>query len=124
MGMDGGGTMRLIRIIGLAVALVAAGLGTRDLWAWQQAEPPPPIRPGVFDPLGSGSVPLTLGELWVMAAPQTPNTVQAVVQRRLHPALWDDVILPVLLAPAWAVALGLGAALSLLGRLGRRRRRR
>ncbi len=117
--------MRLFRILGVVLLLAAAVLTARDGWVWAQAEEPARIQPGVFDPLGSGSVPLTLGELWFMAAPQMPNTVQAVVQRRLHPALWDDAILPVLLAPAFAVTLGLGVLVYLIGRLfqGRRRRR-
>ena len=114
--------MRLLRVLGMAAILMAALLAARDVWVWQQDGEPARIRPGVFDPLASGSVPVTLGELWFMAAPQAPNTAQAVVQRRLHPALWDDVILPVLLAPAFAVMVGFGALLYLTGRIFRRRR--
>ena len=43
------------------------------------------------------------------------NTTQAVVQRYLLPMLWDDVLLPILEAPAWLAPGALGVALSLLG---------
>jgi hypothetical protein len=41
--------------------------------------------------------------------------VQAVVQRYLLPMIWDDLLLPVLEAPAWVVPAILGAVLTLFG---------
>jgi hypothetical protein len=48
------------------------------------------------------------------------NTLQAGVQRNLAPWLWNDVIQPVLTAPAWVVPLVLGLLFLLLGRRRRR----
>lgn len=71
---------------------------------------------------------IAAGELWFKASPDSLNLVQAVVQRHLHPALWDDVMRPLLLSPAWAVLAALGVLLAVPGILllfsGRRRRRR
>ena len=52
------------------------------------------------------------------------NTLQAGVQRRLSPELWDVVFLPVLEAPSWLLPLILGAAFLLLARLRTRRGKR
>jgi hypothetical protein len=51
-----------------------------------------------------------LGEVWFALDPFSLNLVQAVIQRYLHPALWDQVAVPVLLSSAVTVAL-VGAAL-------------
>ncbi len=71
----------------------------------------------------SGSWPwITVGELWHRLHSSSLQLTQAVVQRYVHPALWDPVILTVLLWPA-VLVLGLsGAALALLLRPRRRRR--
>ena len=45
-----------------------------------------------------------LGELWFRLAPASLNLTQAVVQRYVHPALWDGVLLPLLLQPTVLVA--------------------
>lgn len=46
---------------------------------------------------------LELGTLWHQSAGASLNLAQAVVQRYLHPALWTDVLVPVLMQPAAAV---------------------
>ncbi|WP_439594955.1 hypothetical protein [Falsiroseomonas sp.] len=51
--------------------------------------------------------------------PEFLNTLQAGVQRRILPELWDWVFLPVLEAPSWVVPAVLGAVL--LAGLARRR---
>lgn len=57
-----------------------------------------------------------LGELWFALDPGSLNLVQAVTQRYLLPALWDPVLVTVLLWPA-AVVLGvLGVLLLLIAR--------
>ena len=67
-------------------------------------------------------VALTAGEVWYAIDPASLNLVQAVVQRYLHPALWDPVATAILLRPAWLV-LGLpGAALAYIFRTRRPRR--
>jgi len=40
--------------------------------------------------------------------------VQALVQRYLLPMVWDNVLLPVLEAPAWVIPAVLGAVLFLI----------
>ncbi|NKE47145.1 hypothetical protein HB662_20370 [Roseomonas frigidaquae] len=52
--------------------------------------------------------------------PEFLNTLQAGVQRRILPELWDWAFLPVLEAPAWLVPVVLGGLLLLAG-LARRR---
>jgi hypothetical protein len=64
---------------------------------------------------------LTLGEVWFSLSPGSLNLTQAVIQRYLFAALWDPVIVTVLLGPAWALPL-LISLLSFIA--GPRRRRR
>ncbi len=61
-----------------------------------------------------------MGEMWFTLSPATLNLVQAVVQRYLAPALWDDIILPIL---NWPTVVVLGTPGLLLVVLLRRRRR-
>jgi hypothetical protein len=53
--------------------------------------------------------------------------MQAVIQRYLHPALWDSVVVPWLLLPAWRALAILVIGLAVIGALllivARRRRR-
>ncbi|MBM3593108.1 MAG: hypothetical protein FJX32_10610 [Alphaproteobacteria bacterium] len=63
--------------------------------------------------LGFGSDPL--GALLFRLDPGLLNLLQAVTQRYLLPMLWDDVLLPVLEAPAWIAPAVLGGVLTLLG---------
>jgi hypothetical protein len=79
-----------MRLIGLALLALAAGLFA--------------IFGG--DPLGAVLFRLDPGLL---------NLVQAVVQRYLLPMIWDDLLLPVLEAPAWVVPAILGGAMTLFG---------
>jgi hypothetical protein len=64
-----------------------------------------------------------LGGVIFRVAPAFLNTLQAGVQRRLAPWLWDDLMLPALEAPGWLVPAVLGLVLLLAGlvRAGRRR---
>jgi hypothetical protein len=98
---------RIARIVGwllVAAALVVAGA---DLLASLEQDAVV-LRP--------------LGELWFRLDPGSLNLAQAVVQRYLHPALWDPAIVAVLRLPA-VVAFGLpGLALVLACRRPRRRR--
>jgi hypothetical protein len=81
---------RDMRLIGLALLALAVGLFA------------------VFggDPLGA---------LLFRLDPGLLNLVQAVVQRYLLPMIWDDLLLPILEAPAWVVPAILGGALTLFG---------
>ncbi len=61
-----------------------------------------------------------LGEVWFDLSPETLNLAQAVVQRHVHPTLWDPFLQTALTWPVWAVFLPLGLFLLWLG--ARRRR--
>ncbi|MDO9417838.1 hypothetical protein [Pararhizobium sp.] len=55
------------------------------------------------------------GAAWFAFSPSTLNMMQAVVQRYLHPAIWDPGIQWVLLQPAFAVLLALSLILWMIG---------
>jgi hypothetical protein len=52
--------------------------------------------------------PIALGQLWFDLDRSSLNLVQAVVQRYIHPFLWDPIIVTVLLWWAFAVLMVLG----------------
>ena len=51
------------------------------------------------------------GELWFSIDSGSLNLVQAVIQRYLHPALWDPLIAGALQWPLWSILGGPAAAL-------------
>jgi hypothetical protein len=66
--------------------------------------------------------PIALGQLWFDLDRSSLNLVQAVVQRYIHPFLWDPIIVTILLCWAFAVLMVLGLViLALSGRRGRTR---
>jgi hypothetical protein len=68
--------------------------------------------------------PATLGEMWYAINPGSLNWTQAIIERHAMPWLWQSVIFPVLIAPAWAVLGAAGLVIGVLfGRGGRKRRR-
>jgi hypothetical protein len=85
-----------VKVVGILFALIAAGVA-----AW--------FGPGT--PLGAAIF---------QVAPPFLNTLQAGVQRRLSPELWDSVFLPALEAPVWLIPLVLAAPLLLIGFARRR----
>lgn len=58
----------------------------------------------------------SLGEVWYMLDVASLNLTQAVIQRNVHPLLWDPVLQWILTLPAWLVAGILGLLLLYLGR--------
>lgn len=54
---------------------------------------------------------LATGELWFRLDAGSLNLIQAVVQRYIHPVLWDPLLVSLLQWPAWPWLGGLGAAL-------------
>ena len=54
------------------------------------------------------------GELWHQVSPTGLNLTQAIIERYISPALWSAVMLPLLLAPVWVVALGKAGFFALL----------
>lgn len=98
----------IVRLVGyLFVALALVALGS-DLLAW--------FASGDFD-LG------LLGQHWYALHQGSLNLSQAVVQRYIHPAVWDPGIVAVLTLPTVAVFGVPGAGLIWLGRRKARRRR-
>ncbi|MGQ0662671.1 MAG: hypothetical protein ACT4P2_03600 [Pseudomonadota bacterium] len=65
-----------------------------------------------------------LGQLWFSVSPGSLNLVQAVIERYIHPVLWDPIVFTVLLWPAWLVLVAPGVALALLFRRQSRRKRK
>src|SRR6516165_3061324 len=74
---------------------------------------------GVYAESGGYRV-IPLGELWFDVHVASLNLIQAVVQRYLHPFLWDPVITAVLQWPAWSL---LGALAGILIAIAPNRRR-
>jgi hypothetical protein len=64
---------------------------------------------------------LAIGYLWFKIDTGSLNLSQAVIQRHVHPSLWDPVIVTVLKWPAWITLGILGPTLSLLFRKRPRR---
>jgi hypothetical protein len=66
--------------------------------------------------------PIALGQLWFDLDRSSLNLTQAVVQRYIHPFLWDPIIVTILLCWAFAVLMVLGLLILVLsGRRGRAR---
>tara|TARA_Y100001960_G_C13980666_1_gene497428 strand:+ start:80 stop:397 length:318 start_codon:yes stop_codon:yes gene_type:complete len=64
---------------------------------------------------------LAIGYLWSKIDMSSLNLSQAVIQRYVHPSLWDPAIVTILKCPAWIMLGILGPALSLLFRKRRPR---
>jgi len=57
---------------------------------------------------------IAAGELWFNLHPSSLNLSQAVVQRYLHPGIWDPVLISILQWPAWSIFGAPGAVLAML----------
>jgi hypothetical protein len=97
--------MILGRLIGWVVFLAGAAVLVRDILVWVDTKTWAPIA---------------LGQLWYQLNRSSLNLVQAIVQRYIHPFLWDPIIVSVLLCWAFAVLMVLG--LLILAIFGRRSR--
>lgn len=100
------------RVIGWVLLLAGLVVLARDVIGW--------IDTHVF-------APIALGQLWFDLSSGSLNLVQAVVQRYIHPALWDPVITSVLFLWASPLLIALGVVFLALFRRranGRWRRRR
>lgn len=97
--------MRLIlRLLGAVLVLAA-------LW--------PLLREMTMLLHGAGHHFIPLGQLWFEIDPATLNMLQAGIQRRISPGLWEDVIQPFLTWPAWPVLIATGLTLILISRVRR-----
>jgi hypothetical protein len=68
-----------------------------------------------------GYAAIVVGELWFDLHVGSLNLAQAVVQRYLHPALWDTVVLWLLQLPVWLVFALPGLLLTIFCRSRKRR---
>jgi hypothetical protein len=89
------------RVIGWIILLAGAARLVWDLLAW--------IKTGHW-------APLALGQLWYELNRSSLNLVQAVIQRYIHPYLWDPIIVSILLSWAFGVLMVLGALILALFR--------
>ena len=84
------------RVIGWIVLLAGAAVLVRDGLVWIDTK---------------HWAPIALGQLWYDLNRSSLNLVQAVVQRYIHPFLWDPIIVSALLCWAFAVLMVLGVLL-------------
>jgi hypothetical protein len=81
------------RLIGWIILLAGLAVLVRDVLVWIDTK---------------HWAPIALGQLWYDSSRSSLNLVQAVVQRYIHPFLWDPIIVTVLLWWAFAVLMILG----------------
>jgi hypothetical protein len=87
------------RLIGWIIFLAGCAILARD----------------VFVSIDTGHwAPIALGQLWFDIDRSSLNLVQAVVQRYIHPFLWDPIIVTILLCWAFAVLMVLGLLILVL----------
>ncbi|ORE93761.1 hypothetical protein [Acuticoccus yangtzensis] len=91
------------QVVGVLTLLGGAGVGLYDIWNTIQDE--------------EAYTAVRTGELWHSLSPETLQLAQPAIQRYVHPALWDPVILNILLLPAWFVLLATALLSLLLARL-------
>jgi hypothetical protein len=89
------------RVIGWIVLLAGAAVLVRDGLVWIDTK---------------HWAPIALGQLWYQLNRSSLNLVQAVVQRYIHPFLWDPIIVSLLLSWAFAALMILGVLLLVLFR--------
>src|SRR6201984_2027893 len=94
------------RLIGWILFLAGLAVLARDAFVWIETK---------------HWAPIALGQLWYDLSPSSLNLVQAVVQRYIHPFLWDPIIVTILLWWGFAVLMVLG--LLILAVSGRRAQR-
>lgn len=90
------------RFLGYAFVIGAAITGFRDLWL--------SVKQNTM-------VLTSLGETWFAISPDTLNLMQAGIQRGLHPAIWDPVIVYFLMLPSFTAFLILAAIVLLIAQL-------
>lgn len=98
---------RVSRAVGWLLVLAALAMAGRDVFAW--------LDTGVWDSK-------LFGELWHEVHSGSLQLLQPAIERHVAPALWNNLIFPILLAPAWLVFAVPGVVLLFLGGLRRRNR--
>ena len=98
--------MIVARVIGWIFLLAGGAVLVRDLLVWIDTK---------------HWVPIALGQLWYQLNRSSLNLLQAVIQRYIHPFLWDPIIVSILLSWAFAVLMVLGVLLLVVFRRRARR---
>jgi hypothetical protein len=83
----------IARLIGWIIFLAGVSVLVRDVLVWIDTK---------------RWTPMALGQLWYDLNRSSLNLVQAVVQRYIHPFLWDPIIVSILLCWAFAVLMVVG----------------
>ena len=95
---------RIFAFLFLWLALMAAGgeiVRSLELGTWQ---------------------PIALGWLWFSIDSGSLNSSQAVVERYLHPLVWDPIVVWILKKPGWLIFAAISAVCFLVFRKRRPRR--
>jgi hypothetical protein len=82
--------------LGLVLSLAALGVAGHDLAVF--------IGTNRYDPT-------TAGRMWFELHVGSLNLAQAIVQRYVHPGLWDPIAVSVLRWPLWSLLGGIGVVL-------------
>jgi hypothetical protein len=78
----------------------------------------------VFGAISSGHYELVAGgKLWASIHANSLVGFQALIEKNLSPWLWREILLPILLGPAWAIAAAPGILLAIICRNRRHRGR-
>jgi len=99
--------MTVLRFIGALFLLAAIIALTADLSRTKQSTSPHPMF-------------TSIAGHWADFAPQSLAGAQRQVQTRVHPLLWDPLILSIIRLPAWLSLGGIGLAALYFGRRRRR----
>ena len=78
--------MFIVRLFAVALLILATIAGGSEIVEW--------VRTGT-------RFSLTAGQLWYAFHAESLTAIQAFIQRDLHPALWDPVMVWILKQPAW-----------------------
>ena len=91
----------IVRVVGILLLLVALAVFGHEVWGAAT---------------GGGYRLISGGELWFQFDGNSLVGFQALIEKKIVPWLWSDVVLPVLRGPAWAIPLVPAALLLVLGR--------
>ena len=97
--------MMIVRLVGVVLGLVFFAALGHEIYKFASA---------------GGYRLISAGELWARSDANSLVGFQALIEKGAAPWLWSDIVLPVLLGPAWAIPLVPAALLLVLA--GRRRR--
>ena len=97
--------MRLVRFIISMIGLWTCALALLAL-----------VLDGVRSIAANEIVMKSLGATWFELDTASLNLTQAIIQRNVHPFIWDPVVQWILMMPTWLVAGLIGSVLVYLGR--------